>query len=421
MKHFTKIIMTVIIFSFFVGCSSKDDPNTITFAGGGVGLEEEVTREQIKLFEKETGIKVNYKVMPNSATERHDIFVTHLSAGDSSIDVYMIDIIWPAEFAAAGWIVPLDNHLSKEDRTDYIPSTLSGCTYNNKLYAIPWFVTTGLIYYRKDLLKKEGLNPPKNWSELVKQAHLISKKYNMDGFLWQGAQYEGLICDFLEFIWSNGAEVFNKKGQVVLNSPNARGALQFMKDTFEKDKISPKGTITYKEEDTRQIFQDGKAVFLRNWPYVWALAQSDDSKIKDKVGVITILPGPQGKKGVGCIGGWNLAISQFSKKKAKAIQFIKFVTSSKQQISRGIKAGQAPSSKSAYLNKDLLKTNPLYKNFIVAVEKSRPRPQTPFYSDLSEILQIYVSKALSDQMSVEEALATAEKEIKKLISKAEQK
>lgn len=415
------IIFPVIIFFFFIlfigGCSSEEDREiTLRFAGGGVGVEEKVTKQQIKKFEgKYPNINIEYQVVPNSTSQRHDIFVTHLSAGDSTIDVYAVDVIWPAEFGAAKWVIPLDKYISPDRKKKFFKSSLQSCIYKGKLYAIPWFVTTGLLYYRKDLLNKEGFSPPTNWEELVKQSKVLQKKYKIDGFLWQGAQYEGLICDFLEFVWSNGGKVINDKGKAVVNSPEARGALRFMKKTIHKYEISPQGTVTYKEEGTRQIFQDGKAAFLRNWPYVWTLVQSNQSEVKNKVGVTSIPKGPKGNRGISCIGGWNLAISRYSEHPDAAYKFIKFMTAPNQQIERGIEAGQSPSLVTVYHNTELLKANPFYKDLVEAVKNSRARPQTPFYSDISEVLQIYTSKALTEQLTVKEALDRAEDEIKKIL------
>jgi len=227
----------------------------------------------IAKFEKKfPHIKVRLLEMPEPATTMHDAYVTYLSARDPSVDVYSIDIIWPPEFGSAEWLLPLNEYISDEEMEAFLPGPIEGCTYRGSLYAIPWFTNGGVLYYRADLLKKENIVRPSTWTELVHHAKLL-KKYGVYGFVFQAHQYEGLVCNSLEYVWSNGGEVFDEDRNVVINSDEAVESLQFMKDIIHKYKITPPGVVTYKEEEARRLFTEGKAAFMRNWPYLWAIDQ----------------------------------------------------------------------------------------------------------------------------------------------------
>lgn len=382
---------------------------TITYAAGKDSTP--ATKALIEAFEKKyPNIKVKFQEMPQSTDDQHNAYVTALSAGDSSIDVIAMDIIWAPEFGAAGWTLPLDKYVTKDMESKFLPGPMESVKYNGHIYAIPRFTDAGVLYYRKDIINA----PPKTWDELIQMAKANAGKNGTKyGIVFQGNQYEGLVCDALEFIYSNGGSVINGN-KVTINSSQSVGGLQYMIDMV-KDKIAPPGVATYMEEDARNIFQQGEAVFMRNWPYAWSLLNSNDSAVKGKVGIAPMPKGKDGSVGVPVLGGWNLGINKYSKHPEEAWKFIQFATSEEGQKITALQGGNLPTLKSLYQDKDVLGKNPywadLYKVFITA----KPRPVSPFYPKMSDSMQINFHKALTGEISAQQAIANVEKDINNIM------
>jgi len=403
--------LLLVLTAIAVGFSVK-----ITMTSGGVGKELEVLREQLKMFKQlYPDIEVEVIPMPDSATERHDLYVTYFAAGEKDPDVLMLDVIWSAEFAP--FLEDLTDDYDYFELKEFLPGTIMSVTVNGRIVAIPWFTDAGLLYYRKDLLEKYGYkNPPRTWDELVEMAKKISQAEGIIGFVWQGARYEGLVCDFLEYLWSFGGEVIDEKGKVVIDSSQAVQALQFMVDLIYKHKITPEGVVTYMEEDARRVFQKGEAVFMRNWPYAWALLNSDDSPVKGKVGVAPLPLGPGGRRAA-TLGGWNLGINKFSSKEEKeaAKKLIKFLTSYEQQLYKAIHSGQNPTRKAVYNDPKLKEAAPFMVELLSVFVNALPRPRTANYSELSDVIQKYVHAALTRQMTAEQAIKNIARELNFLL------
>lgn len=401
---------------FMGGCASEKTggPVELTFI---TGFDASGTNEYlIKTFnERHPGIRVKLQVMPMSSDTQHNQYATYLISEDSTIDIYTLDVVWPAEFGSAGWALPLDAFLPLREREQFLPGPLAACTCEGRLYAIPWYTDAGMLYYRQDLLKKYGFKPPETWSDLLRQSKAIQEKEGISGVLFQAAQYEGLVCNFFEYVWGNGGDCFAGDNTVAIDSEPAVEALQFMRDLIFKYKVAPAGTPTYREEDTRTLFTRGKAVFMRNWPYVWALAQdpTKGSLVAGKVGVAP-LPHAPGHKSAGCLGGWNLMISKFSKHPQEAWEFVRFVTGEEGQRITAVMGTHLPTRKKLYRDPEVLAKNPYFAQFYDVFIGARPRPVTPFYSRISDILQIEVNRAITGSKSPEEALEEAAEEIRKI-------
>ncbi len=393
---------------------------TITMTAGAVGKELEVLYAQLGRFMKANpDIKVSVMPMPNSSTERHDLYVTYLASGEKEPTVFMLDVIWPAEFAP--YLEDLTADKDYFELSKFLPGTVKAATVGGKIVAVPWFTDAGLLYYRKDLLQKYGFKEaPKTWDELVKMAKTITaKEKNMVGFVWQGARYEGVVCDFMEFLVSFGGDVLDDAGNVIVNSPAAVKALKFMVDLIYKEKVSPQAVTTYMEEEARRKFQNGEAVFMRNWPYAWSLLNDPkESKVAGKVGVAPLPAGPSGKSAA-TLGGWMLGINKNAtpEEKAAAKKLVKFLTSYDEQLYKAINAGQNPTLMDVYKNPELKKAAPfmvdLYGMFINAV----PRPRTAKYSEISDVIQKYVHAALTQQTTPQKAIEDMAKELNKVLGK----
>ncbi|HCI29496.1 MAG TPA: ABC transporter substrate-binding protein [Fervidobacterium sp.] len=392
---------------------------TITMTAGAVGKELEVLYAQIDRFMKANpDIKVSVMPMPNSSTERHDLYVTYLAAGEKEPTVFMLDVIWPAEFAPFLEDLTADRSYFELDK--FIPGTVKSGTVNGKIVAIPWFTDAGILYYRKDLLDKYGFkNPPKTWDELVKIAQTITaKEKNMYGFVWQGARYEGLVCDFMEFLISYGGDVIDDTGKVVINSKASVDALQFMVDLIYKYKVSPQAVTTYMEEEARISFLNGQAVFMRNWPYAWStLNDPKESKVAGKVGVAPLPAGPAGRSAA-TLGGWMLGINKNAtpEEKAAAKKLVKFLTSYDEQLYKAINAGQNPTMVDVYKDPELKKAAPFMVELYSMFVNAEPRPRTAKYSEISDVMQKYLHAALTQQMTAQQAIQDMAKDLNKVVA-----
>jgi len=416
------VLLIVCITVGFVGCEKKET-NVITFSVGGAPNEIVVWEKLISEFEVQTGIKVNILRQPTDTDQRRQGLVIALKAKKSNPDVFLMDVAWLGQFAASDWLEPLDTYVKEKDieLDSFFTKVINlADKYNNKLIALPVYVDAGLLYYRKDLLNKYGIkNPPRTWKELLEYSIKIQKSErenapNFYGFVWQGAQYEGLICNFIEFAGSNGGGILIKDGKVLINSPENRESLEFMKDLITKYQISPPNTFTeMKEEEVRMFFQQGNALFERNWPYAWKLHQSEDSPVKNKIG-ISSLPHFNSGKSVSTLGGWHIGISKYSDAKLQAMEFISFVTSARIQKKLTLELGWNPARKDIYLDKDILQKLPYFRELRDVFENAYPRPNLPFYTQISEVIQKYINSVLAGTVEISKGLKETDRELQKV-------
>jgi len=238
------------------------------------------------------------------------------------------------------------------------------------------------------------------------------------GFVWQGAQYEGLICTFLEFAGKEGGFLLHE-GKILLDLPANRKALRFMRDLIWKQKVSPPSTFTeMREEQARLFFQRGDALYERNWRYAWSLHQSPDSGVRQKIGLAPF-PGMNRNDSVSTLGGWHIAISRFSRSKKEAWEFLKYVVSERGQKRMVLRLGWNPGRQDLYHDPEILAKMPHLLGLRSIFQKTRPRPVLPYYPQMSEIVQRRIHGVIAGQASPEEALREAEKEIAVLLGRYE--
>jgi trehalose/maltose transport system substrate-binding protein len=301
---------------------------SITFIGDSVGGGHQRDTALAGRFSKATGIKVNVVPHPAASDAAYSQLARAFSTHSSSIDVAMIDVVWPGAFAP--FLVDLKPKLGKQ-ATLHAAGIIKNDTVKGKLVAMPWFGDFGMLYYRTDLLKKYGYtHPPTTWDELFTMAKKIedgekASNPNFSGFVFQGNAYEGLTCDALEWIASSGGGNFIDYGKVTINNKKAASVL----DLFRKNigVTTPRGVTSYQEGETHTAFIDGDAAFMRNWPYAYSLAQAPGSKVAGKFAVAPLPHGAAGGNSVATVGGWQLAVSKYSKHQDAAIEFVRYMTS----------------------------------------------------------------------------------------------
>jgi multiple sugar transport system substrate-binding protein len=414
-------LLILCCFVMIQGCNEKSSLEregraTIVFKHGKVAGNSDALTTLIKRFEEANpDIKIKDETLPSSTDEQHQFYVINLEGRSADFDVFAIDVIWVQEFARAGWLRDMSHILPLKKRKDFFQAPMEAAMYQDRVYAIPWYIDAGILYYRKDLLSKYGFSPPKTWYDLVRIASEVTKKEsNLYGFIWQGKQYEGLVCDALEYIHSNGGDIL-KNGQVVIDSTDNIEALGFMRDLIYRYHVTPPLVTTMIEEPTRHIFGKGKALFMRNWPYAWNIFQADNSLIKGKVGV-SILPEFPGHRSSPTLGGWHLGINSYSEHPEEAERFVEFLTSYEAQKTLSGTVGYKPTLKALYKDPDMARTQPFTTSLYDVFEHARPRPITPYYMMISQVIQPEFSAVISGIKKPEEALKSAREQIEHILT-----
>jgi trehalose/maltose transport system substrate-binding protein len=413
------IFLALALLFFSGGCTSsgRDDngPGIIVFKHGKIAGDPAVFRRLLDLFEKEhPGITVRDETLPSSTDEQHQFYVINLEGGSRDFDVMSMDVIWVPEFARAGWLADLSGMLPEADRNGFFPGPMKAVTYEGRVYAIPWYIDAGVLYYRKDLLDRYGFRPPATWDELVRTAQYITKREpGLYGFIWQGKQYEGLVCNALEYFWGNGGRVM-EDGRVVIDSGRNVQALGFMRDLIAKYDVTPPLVTTVTEEPTRHIFGSGRAVFMRNWPYAWNIFEKPDSAVKGRVSVAP-LPSFPPNPSVSTLGGWQLGVNKYSRHPRLAEELVRFLTSPSAQKTLALTIGYKPTRKSLYRDQDLIKAQPFIAGLYDIFMKADPRPVTPYYMMITQVMQSEFSAAVSGIKSPEEALKSAQAQMEHIM------
>jgi multiple sugar transport system substrate-binding protein len=407
-----KIFALILLQGFLVaGCSKKEA--TLSLWIGGAPEEVNYLDSLVGKFEARTGYHVNVVRQPTDSDQRRQGLVIPLRSRQADPDVFLMDVAWVGQFIQSGWLEPLEKYYgpqSGDSLRPYFQRVLHQVDiYRSQLYALPLYVDGGLLYYRKDLLEKYGhAQPPQTWDELRRWSQKIQdaeRKTNPDfyGFVWQGAQYEGLVCDFLEFSASAGGGIVEDR-KIDLNRPPNVEALQFMRDLIYEYKISPPNTYTeMKEEEVRRWFQRGNALFERNWPYAWKLHQSADSPIKDKIGVAE-LPHFDDHNSASALGGWHIGISRFSDNKEKAWELIQYFVSYQTQKKLALILGWNPGRSDIYSDAEVLAQMPHLAKLQDVFRLAVARPDVPYYSQISAVIQRYTNQCLADKIGAAEAL-----------------
>lgn len=391
----------------------------LSIAVGDTGNALQVVRSQLDEFEKQSGHTVNIVSMPSSTSEQFGQYKLWLAAQNADVDVYQADVIWAPQLASQ--LLDL-TEATKDVIGEHFPSIVESQTVDGKLVALPLFTDAPALYYRKDLLEKYGAGVPLTWDELADTAKMIMDKEreagngDMWGFVFQGNAYEGLTCDALEWVKSSGGgQIVEADGTISINNPNAIAAID--RATGWVGTIAPPGVLAYTEEESRGVWQTGNAVFMRNWPYAYALGNNDDSAIKDKFDVATLPVGSEGDKPAATLGGWNLAIPKFARDPEAAIALVKFLASPEQQKVRAINAGNMPTVKSLYGDPDIAAQVPIIPRWEDVLVNAVPRPSAPTklkYNEVSNNFWTAVHKTLSGDGSAADNLAALEIQLVKL-------
>jgi multiple sugar transport system substrate-binding protein len=404
--------MTAMMALPAIGCRADAGPAVLTVSGSAVGGEADLLRRQIARFAAaHAALRVEVRATPDASDDRHQLYVQWLNARADDPDVLQLDVVWTAEFAAAGWILDLDRFAP--ELADFFPAAIESARWNGRPHAIPWFVDVGMLYWRTDLMDA----PPRTFEELARISRgAIDKGAVPYGLVWQGARYEGLVTVFLEYLSGFGGRILDEQGRVAVDSDAAVRALTEMRDEIASLRIVPGAVLTWQEEPVRFAFQDGQAAFMRNWPYAHPLVDDPaQSRVAGRVGVAP-MPAGEGGASAAALGGSQLAINAYSDQPDAAYALVKFLTEPEQMLERAQAVGQFPPRESLYSEAPLagaLDIDPAVAREIIG--GAVPRPVTPVYAELSEILQVQLHRVLTDQQEPREGLRQAAAAIRQLL------
>ena len=385
------------------GPPADGQPVTLVFKHAHILGQGNPIPRLIREFEaSHPGVRVKAEALPWNSDEQRQFFVVNLEGAgplgraSPGFDVMMLDVIWVPEFARAGWLLDLTPRLVPGELDVFFPSAVEAARQGGRVWALPWNMNVGLLYYRRDLLAKYGLAPPETWNDLVAQAERVRAgegNPRLQGFLWQGKQYEGLMVNVLEGLWASGTDLLGPDGRIFPDPPRAQAVLAFMRGLIARG-VSPPWTTAADEELTRRAFGRGEAVFLRNWPYALDLMEAGDSPVRGRVGIAALPRHRDGTRGAGSTGGSHLAVYRGTRHPELALELARALTSETAQRLMVTGAALYPTRVALYSAPDLVAAHPALPAIAALTAAGRPRPVTPYYLTISTVLQPELSAAL---------------------------
>jgi multiple sugar transport system substrate-binding protein len=369
------------------------------------------------------GFQVTVRVMPSNYGEYFEKLKTEFQVGGGGIDVILGDTIWMAEFAENDWISDLSGRFS-EERSAFVDETIHPASVGEGLYGVPRFLDAGMLYYRRDLLEESGYSePPKTWEELKEMATKVVKDQGTRyGYIFQGADYEGGVCNGLEFVWTHGGEVLdpNDASKVIIASPESVAALATER-SMVSDGVAPQGVASYREYESEITFSiHGDAVFCRNWPAMYEVISWSESKVEPGQVGFSPLPVADGQhRTASCLGGDVLLINAFSEMKEEAWEFIRFFDNEESQKTRALEAGLLPTRKALYHDREVTEALPMIAEAKEALLNVRPRPVSGRYSEMSRVMALQFNNVLRGNTMPEEAVETLQGDLQQIVERGE--
>ncbi|AJY45475.1 ABC transporter substrate-binding protein [Martelella endophytica] len=393
-----------------ISMSAADSARAESISAFCAPTEYELCMTAATAWEEKTGNTVTINKMPALLDDAIPLYQQLLAAKSTDVDILFLDVIWLGMFKNN--LLDLSTLIPQEDQDAQFESTLGAAKLDGKLVAMPSYMDVGLMYYRKDLLEKYGKEPPKTWAEMeatakeIQDAERADGNSDMWGYTWQAKSYEGLTCDAIELIASNGGgTIIADDGTVTVDNPDAVEALNMAKGWIGT--ISPEGVLNYDEEASRAVFEAGNSVFHRNWPYVWGTSHEEGSKIIDKVGMMPLPVGKAGEKSSGCLGPMYYGVTKYSENPEVAADFVDFITGEEMQKMRAIEAAYNPSIPALYEDEEVLEVLPFLKDTVDAFADSAVRPSGytgTSYNRVSQAFYRTVHDILAGQADAEDAL-----------------
>jgi len=405
------------------GCAERPrtaEPATLVFKHAKILGPLDPIPGLLREFERRhPGVTVRSEPLTWTSDEQHQFYVINLDGATPAFDVLLLDLIWVPEFAQAGWLLDLSPWVTQRELAPHFPAAAAASVWNGRVWGLPWNMNVGVLYYRADLLAKYRLAPPRTWEELVEQAERIrrgERDPRLEGVLWQGKQYEGLVVNVLEHFWASGTALLDERDRVLAEPARAAAALRFMRTLIDSG-ASPSWVTAGDEELTRRPFGDGRAVFLRSWPYAMDLFEAPDSPVRGRVGIASLPGHAGGAAGAGATGGFHLAVNRRTRHAEAAVELVRFLAGPEGQ--RAITAAGValyPTRVDLYRDPAAIKAHPHMPHFHDLALRARPRPVTPYYLMLSTTVQPEFSAALVGVKTPEQAIDYARRRLDYMLS-----
>lgn len=412
------IALSSCVITILIGVIAvSQQPVTISF------LVRAVEADQLQLliddFEAQNpDIRLDVVRGPNAADSVEDLYTASFLLGDSPYDLVYSDIVWIPKFAAAGWLMDLSDRVSEAELDQFLDADVEAGQVEGGFYRMPFRSDVGMLYYRTDLLNEAGLEPPETFEELIQASRTLQDEGLVEwGYVWQGLQYEGLAAGFTEILAGHGGFWIDPETlDVGLDQPEAIAAVEFLKTVINSD-ISPPGVTNYLEEDTLRVFRNGNAAFLRNWPYVWPEVNRETSQIRGNVALKPMVHAP-GESSAACQGGWGFGIARDTAHPDEAWRVVDFFTREASQRKFVLEYGYVPSRRSLFTDPEILDTYDHYDELLEVAETAVLRPPVGQYAQASDILQRYLSSAISGQLTAEQAMQRAAGETRRIFERS---
>lgn len=393
---------------------------TLRVFSGGQNQRPDLMRKLFDQYQaKNPGVKIDIETGGATSELQRQYLSTVLNAKDSAIDVFMIDVVNPAQYFSSGWVEPLNSYLGEPAAvlSPYLPVYASANVVDGKIAALPAFADSMFMYYRKDLLTKHGISEPKTWDELAAASKkILAAEGNpaLQGLSIQGAPIEGAVCTFLLPYWSQGKEFNDAGGKMTLDKAAATKGLQTWLGLVDQG-VMKKNIAEVKTGDTVNEFKAGQVVFAINWGFAWDRFQADkDSTVQGKVGVMP-LPAMAGGKSATCIGGWQWAVSAFSKSKAEAAKLVRFMSSPEASKFLAVEGSLMPVYPQTYTDADVTKAVPWFKDAAAVVVAGKSRPKSDRYGEVSDVIRTTTSAVLARTKSPTEGVDEIENRLRRVM------
>ena len=392
------------------GGGSEDAGGAVPISFGFIPDEAGGLQTLIERFNEQNRgeIRVEWRQMPASSAEYFEQMQAELQSGRSTMDVIGGDVIWPAQFAANGYILDLSDRFTEQMQQDYLDGPIQAVQYDGKTYGVPWFTDAGMFYYRKDLLEESGFSePPRTWDEMKEMAGRVQEDQGTRyGFVFQGAEDEGGVVDALEYIWNAGGDVLDGS-RVIIDSPESARGLEIRRSLIT-DGVAPQASGDYTTQESQASFTNGDVVFMRNWPFVYGLlSDPETSRVRPEqvdIGALPVADG--GGTGFSGLGGWNFMVNAGAEDKIEEIwAFIEFMSAPEQQQTFAVQSARLPTLSALYEDDEILDKLPVARLGQEALKNTRPRPISPVYSDMSLEMAEQFNAALKGDVPVDEALS----------------
>ena len=419
-SHFIRRIIAtlfiVLICSAGFGIAQAGSIESVSFLMAAPFAD--ATQDLVMQFNQEHRGNISLQVVrgPLETEAMSDLAISSLLLGKAPFDGLLMDVTWLPKYAAAGWMQPLEDYFSDTDVASLAIGAREGNSYDGHLYRWPMNADMGLLYYRTDLMEQ----PPETPDQLVQVSQSLQKDKKVDwGYVWQGRQYEGLSCVYLEMIDGFGGDwLKTDSNQIGLNSKPGVEAAAWLQGLIDQG-VSPRAVTNYGEAEALQSFKVGDAAFMRNWPYAWAELQKSDSAVKGNVGITTMVATPGHTTAT--LGSWGLTVLKGSMHVDASIEAIRFLTSETAQKQLFLKYGYSPTQQRVIDDPQLLKDKPILAEFGRALKVATPRPQTALYAQISDVLTRQLSSILTGERTPENGMNVAAANTNQILMSAGEK